>query len=98
MGKRFSAAAYDLPPASQMRCNDFLRACGIYVVLCMERAKGIEPSTYSLGTWVFVNSFPTLAVKPVNALANGINKLWPFCKTLLLWEQKSSDTLVADVV
>ena len=49
MGKRFSAAAYDLPPASQMRCNDFLRACGIYVVLCMERAKGIEPSTYSLG-------------------------------------------------
>jgi hypothetical protein len=33
-----------------MRCNDFLRACGIYVVLCMERAKGIEPSTYSLGS------------------------------------------------
>src|SRR5262249_9418211 len=50
MGKRFSAAAYDLPPASQMRCNDFLRACGIYVLLCMERAKGIEPSTYSLGS------------------------------------------------
>src|SRR5262245_28759120 len=50
MGKRFSAAAYDLPPASQLRCKDFLRACGIYVVLCMERAKGIEPSTYSLGS------------------------------------------------
>src|SRR5215467_13930103 len=75
MGKRFSAAAYDLPPASQMRCNDFLRACGIYVVLCMERAKGIEPSTYSLGSSAFVKRHNSLAAKPRASRHNGFKGL-----------------------
>ncbi len=47
----------------------------------LERAKGIEPSTYSLGSTRVSNNIKSLAAKLCFLRANGINGLPVECKT-----------------